>query len=56
MEQEDNCIRCGKNFSVFGPQRSHMSTGGHVNVCTKCITPEEVTSRQSSEVTTNPSV
>ena len=33
-----------------------IERAGQINVCTKCVTPEEVTSRQSSEVTTNQSV
>ena len=36
MEQEDNCIRCGKKFGFFGEIRSTNHANGDENICVSC--------------------
>ena len=54
MKKEDHCIRCGKNFALFGAKRSNSMMGGDMNICQACFSSEHLSGQH--EATTDRSV
>ena len=66
MEQEDNCIKCGKKFGIFdnalstGASRSDKFDNGDNNICIECfalqVSATDTSVLDQSQIPTNQSV